>query len=125
MTRVNIGIPVKLLSDKHLLAEHREIKRIPNHLAKYGRPKNIPKHFKLGKGHVLFLISKGKYTFNRYCVIYNECIRRGFDVRYYGFAWNVYSLYKDLYKDFYYTSANKAIIINRLKERNANHYKHL
>ena len=30
MTRINCGIPPEELSDKHLLAEHREIKRIPN-----------------------------------------------------------------------------------------------
>ena len=30
MTRINAGIPVEKLSDQHLLAEHREIKRIPN-----------------------------------------------------------------------------------------------
>jgi hypothetical protein len=29
MTRINL-IPVEELTDQHLLAEHREIKRIPN-----------------------------------------------------------------------------------------------
>ena len=29
MTRINAGIKVENLSDQHLLAEHREIKRIP------------------------------------------------------------------------------------------------
>lgn len=34
MTRINAGIAPHLLTNKHLLAEHREIKRIPNVLAK-------------------------------------------------------------------------------------------
>lgn len=34
MTRINCGIPPSELTNKHLLAEHREIKRIPNAIAK-------------------------------------------------------------------------------------------
>ena len=34
MTRINCGIPVEELTDKHLLAEAREIKRIPNNVSK-------------------------------------------------------------------------------------------
>ena len=32
MTRINSGIPVKSLTDEHLLAEHREIKRLPYYI---------------------------------------------------------------------------------------------
>ncbi len=31
MTRINVSINVKALTDEHLLAEHREIKRLPNY----------------------------------------------------------------------------------------------
>ena len=34
MTRINVGISPTELTDKHLLAEHREIKRIPNCIAR-------------------------------------------------------------------------------------------
>ena len=34
MTRINVGISPAELNDKHLIAEHREIKRIPNCVAK-------------------------------------------------------------------------------------------
>ena len=46
MTRINVGIPPEELTDKHLLAEHREIKRIPNCIAKgkYNMD-GIPKRF--------------------------------------------------------------------------------
>lgn len=77
MTRVNASIPVYRLTDQHLLAEHREIKRIPS--VKY-EPNKIPPRFKLGTGHVKFFTDKHKYLRDRYLMIYNECIRRGFNV---------------------------------------------
>ena len=46
MTRINVGIPPSELNDKHLIAEAREIKRVPNCVAK-GRYnlKSQPKEF--------------------------------------------------------------------------------
>lgn len=84
MTRINAGIPVEILSDQHLLAEHREIKRIP-------RTKFVnvaPANFTLGSGHVLFFSNKPNYTFNRYCELYEECIDRCFSVEWYGDNWS-------------------------------------
>ena len=62
MTRINIGIPPKQLTNKHLIAEHREIKRIPNVISKgkYNL-KSIPPEFTLGKGHVSFFYDKLQY----------------------------------------------------------------
>ena len=62
MTRINAGIPVQQLNGKHLIAEHREIKRVPN-LVRYniekGNPiSGIPPKFTLGKGHVKFFYDK-------------------------------------------------------------------
>ena len=73
MTRVNIGIPPAELTGRHLLAEHREIKRIPNCVSK-GRynTDNIPDKFKLGTGHVKFFCNKLLYLKNRYLKIYEE-----------------------------------------------------
>lgn len=86
MTRINAGIPVECLSDQHLLAEHREIKRIPN--TKFtSKP---TKKFTLGKGHVLFFSDKAAYTFDRYECLHLECDRRGFSVDYYGYNWGAY-----------------------------------
>lgn len=93
MTRVNLGIPVKHLTDEHLLAEHREIKRLPDsYLAaiRSGSINRLPQKFCLGKGHVLFFVDKPRYTLNRYLQIYRECIRRGFDVQSYAENWNCY-----------------------------------
>lgn len=97
MTRVNYGIKPIHLPDKLLLAEHREIKRIPKIFEKSlksGSINRIPKKFTLGKGHVLFFIDKPFYTYSRYIEIYNECINRGFNVENYSNNWYVYKRLK-------------------------------
>lgn len=87
MTRINVGIPPKELTTKHLIAEHREIKRIPN-VIKSGRFNMIgqPSQFTLGTGHVKFFYDKILFLKNRYKEIYDECISRGFKVSDYSNA---------------------------------------
>ena len=61
MTRINSHINPKNLSDEHLLAEHREIKRVPKMLyksIKKGSVPKIPNKFCLGTGHVTFFYDK-------------------------------------------------------------------
>ena len=72
-----------------MLAEHREIKRIPNCIAKgkYNM-EGIPDRFKLGTGHVKFFYNKLEYLFTRYCKLYLECKNRGFNVQNYSRAWD-------------------------------------
>ncbi len=124
MTRINCGIPPAELTDKHLLAEHREIKRIPNHFAKHWEKickagiRDLPKVFCLGKGHVKFFFDKGEYTYNRYEELYAECIKRGFNVTYYGHAWDIYSDFDIAwYKNYKPTQADKELIRERIKLR--------
>ena len=71
MTRINVGIPPAELVNQHLLAEHREIKRIPNCIAKgkYNM-EDIPDKFKLGKGHVKFFYNKLLHLKKRYMRLY-------------------------------------------------------
>ena len=87
MTRINVGIKPKNLTQRHLIAEHREIKRIPN-AVKSGRfnMDNQPSIFTLGTGHVKFFYDKLLYLKKRYEEIYQECIERGYNVTYYGDA---------------------------------------
>jgi len=96
MTRINSAIKVRLLTDEHLLAEHREIKRIPSVYLKRKNSKlglnNLPQKFTLGTGHVLFFIDKDAFTIGRYLDIRNECINRGFNVDNYSDNWEVYKL---------------------------------
>ena len=116
MTRINVGILPAELTDKHLLAEHREIKRIPNCIAKgkYNM-EGIPDKFKLGTGHVKFFYNKLLYLKNRYISLYNECIKRGFNVQNYISAWD--NVPQELMND-YTVEANDIIIIKqRIHER--------
>lgn len=116
MTRINCGIPVQELTDKHLLAEHREIKRIPNCIKK-GRYNldGIPDKFTLGKGHVKFFYNKLRYLHERYLDLYCECVRRDFNVTDYREAFM--DLPEKLYKGYIPTEDDRAIIRQRIKER--------
>jgi deoxyribonuclease (pyrimidine dimer) len=71
MTRINAGIRPAELVDQHLLAELREIKRIPN-VVKQGKAKldGIPERFSLGTGHVRFFYNKLGYLLRRYRSLY-------------------------------------------------------
>lgn len=121
MTRINAGIPVRCLTDEHLLAEHREIKRLPwclDAAIKSGSINHIPKKFTLGKGHVLFFLDKMKYTFNRQLTIFHELRRRGFNVAYHGDNWLRVYLHKEDYdKDYEPTDECKALLIERISTR--------
>jgi len=89
MTRINAGIPPNELSDKHLLAEHREIKRIPNAIRNNrANLLDLPKEFTLGQGHVRFFYDKLFYLFVRYKSLLKECRRRGFNVTDFSKAWD-------------------------------------
>jgi hypothetical protein len=116
MTRINCGIPPKQLTDKHLIAEHREIKRIPNCIAKGKYSLNgQPKEFKLGTGHVKFFYDKLLYLKNRYDKLYAECLVRGFNVQYYGEAWN--NVPHELLNDYKPTVRDTRIVQQRIDEK--------
>jgi len=119
MTRINVGIPPKELSNTHLIAEHRELKRIPNVVAK-GRCnlKNIPKAFSLGKGHVSFFYDTLGYLKERYIDLYNECLARGFNVQSYLLSWE--GIPQELMNSYTPTERDVYIIRERIAERLAN-----
>jgi hypothetical protein len=116
MTRINCGIPVAELTNKHLLAEHREIKRIPN-VIKSGRYSlyGQPKEFTLGTGHVKFFYSRLKYLLDRYHQIHNECKSRGFNVTDYSGAWD--DLPVELMNEYSPTQRDISIVRKRINER--------
>lgn len=124
MTRINCAIRPAELSDKHLLAEHREIKRIPNCINK-GRysMKNIPQQFKLGTGHVSFFYDKLLYLKKRYIAIYNECIERGFNMTNYLSCFD--GLPPHLMNDYNETDVDRQILLERLLERDYDYYKNI
>lgn len=116
MTRINVGIAPQELNTRHLIAEHREIKRVPN-LVTRGRfnMKSTPLGFTLGKGHVAFFYDKLKYLKERYEALYKECISRGFNVSYYGNAWD--DVPKQYYNDYIPEEKDGQIIRQRIKEK--------
>jgi deoxyribonuclease (pyrimidine dimer) len=119
MTRINVGIPPADLVNQHLIAEHREIKRIPNCIAKgkYNMD-GIPDKFKLGTGHVKFFYNKLLYLKNRYTSLYNECIKRGFNVQNYIAAWD--NVPQELMNDYKVKENDITIIKQRIHERRTN-----
>lgn len=121
MTRINCGIKPFELSDKHLLAEHREIKRIPNQISK-GRYNmdNIPDKFTLGTGHCKFFYNKLLYLKKRYISIYNECKKRNFNVTNYLESFE--NLPSELLNDYSEQKRDRLILMSRLLERDYEFY---
>lgn len=83
MTRVNV-VPPKELSRLHLIAEYREIARIPAlayaaHL-RGEKPADHPQTYRLGKGHVKFFYSRLKFVERRHGRLVIEMQRRGYKV---------------------------------------------
>lgn len=115
MTRINL-IPPKELCDQHLLAEHRELTRIPNAVAK-GKFNLVgqPEDYKLGTGHVRFFFNKLKFLQKRYDLLHQECLARGFKVNY---IWPD-NLPEDpnLWRDYQPTESALAANIARIQER--------
>ena len=81
MTRINADIHPRELPDKLLLAEHREITRIPNAVTS-GRAVLVTSlaQFTLGTGHVRFFYYRLGYLRRRYHALLVECRHRGFNV---------------------------------------------
>lgn len=101
MTRINV-IPPNELCDQHLLAEHRELTRIPNYIVKKEGHVALSTltSYTLGKGHVLFFRDKLLFLYLRYTSLHQECLNRGFsvtnkwpaEVKNYSQLWNNYQV---------------------------------
>ena len=115
MTRINL-IPPTELCDQHLLAEHRELTRIPNAVAK-GKfhLKGQPEEYKLGEGHVRFFFNKMAFLKRRYDELHTECKARGFRVKY---IWpETLPSSPELWLDYQPTDAALEINRQRIQER--------
>ena len=116
MTRINVGVDPSELNTKMLIAEHREIKRIPN-VIKSGRYNltNQPKEFTLGTGHVKFFYNKIGFLKERYESIYKECICRGFVVT--NFIDSFEGVPSHLMGSYSPTSMDRELILKRISLR--------
>ena len=118
MTRINVGIDVRELTDEHLMAEHREIKRLPWCLEaaiRSGSIDRVPEKFTLGKGHVLFFMNKMKYTYSRYQKIHTELLSRGIRVQDYGNNWKAVD--EKYFQDYVPNSDDRWALIDRITTR--------
>ena len=119
MTRINSGIPVKNLTDEHLLAEHREIKRLPYYVKRSlkgeFRVPDIPPAICLGKGHVKFFVNKGKFTLERYRDVRRELIGRGFQIM--NFEGNWGGLPEEYMKPYEPGVIDRILLMDRIEER--------
>lgn len=122
MTRINL-VDVTILADQHLIAEYREITRVFS-LVEKSLVKNtieqicklVPPTFRLNKGHVTFFYDKLLWIEKRYTSLYDETLRRGFNVS------NPYelilkyrkSLPQSLYNDFVPSEDDISISMDRL-----------
>ena len=91
MTRINIIAPEDL-TDSWLLAEFREIMRLPDTYEKSLKAKKstiAPKHFKLGQGHVVFFHDKGQWLADRYNALYDELVSRGYNATKFDIPFNI------------------------------------
>lgn len=121
MTRINV-VDVTELSREHLVAEYREIMRLPGNLNTWLNRKSkppsfdeIPSEYKLGTGHVKFFFDKFKYLELRFESLVNEMLARGYNPKFTDSSiFRVDNLY---YND--YNPTIEAIEINRarIKER--------
>lgn len=116
MTRINVGVDPSELTGQMLIAEHREIKRIPN-VIKSGRYSltGQPDQFKLGTGHVKFFYDKLEFLRKRYESIYAECLSRQYNVTYFGDCFK--GLPQKLMGDYTPTKRDRQIILDRINER--------
>ncbi len=116
MTRINVGIHPTELPDKLLIAEHREITRIPNNL-RNGKAtlKNIPEKFTLGTGHVKFFYNKVKYLYHRYILLYNECVSRGFNIT--DKSASFIDFPQELFNDYVETEQDRMLLIERIQSK--------
>jgi len=116
MTRISATIMPAELCDQMLIAEHREIVRIPNTI-KSGKAKveNIPTSFRLGTGHVKFFYNKLAYLHARYHKLYNECVLRGFNVSNFHEAFNDVPL--ELYNNWVPDNKVRPLLVDRINDR--------
>lgn len=117
MTRINL-INVTELTDQHLLAEHREIKRIPNLIKSWKfTDKWTPEKFTLWIWHVKFFYKRIYFLYLRYILLYNECKKRWFNVEYYWESFQLPPAFFDRINDYNPTQKEIQISRKRIQEK--------
>lgn len=130
MTRINLVNP-KVLSNKHLFAEWRELPRIftlvINRVAKgHTNPKSmgIPTEFKLGSGHMLFFFDKLEYLASRHKRLTVELKLRRYRITEHEPLSSLKSVIPNQFWGNFKPSRKDTLVsFGRLLERDEGHYK--
>lgn len=119
MTRINLGIPPKNLTDQHLKAELRELPRIFTAVKKRiddgVKFDDIPKEFTLGTGHMKFFYNKCQFLLKRHIMLRIE-----FKERYnhdYDYDPKRSSVPNDVFNDYTPTEKDKQLLVERISTR--------
>lgn len=119
MVRINL-VPPEELMDQHLNAEYVEIRMLAGSLKRTLSSKKgfveskVPKQFTLNAGHIYFFYPRGLYLHERYNLIREEMIKRGFKSNF-DFPQHVWPEY--LYNAWEPSERDLAIIRQRLSEK--------
>lgn len=128
MTRINADLPPRLLTDQHLFAEYREMRRIPKSLIRSMAGQSdgalaarIPPAFCLGRGHVTFFYDKGHFLTLRYALLRTELLARGYRLNDDGIFDNlgIYQRHPEFLGDASLTfdAAARLLVVGRIAER--------
>jgi deoxyribonuclease (pyrimidine dimer) len=117
LTRINV-VPPSQLSVKHLVAEYREITRLPGNLKKSLERKTkpfssleIPPEYVLGSGHVKFFYDKMFFLQKRFESLVEEMLTRGYNPKFTDSS--IFKVDTRFYND--YTPTNTALELNRAR----------
>ena len=125
MTRINTGIRAFELTDQLLMAEYREILRVPNMAFKWLKRhpicdhSSLPKVFSLNTGHVRFFYNKLAYIESRYADLHTELLFRKYKIQFY----DIFEKFTndddllELYNDYNETPNDRLIVSLRIKDR--------
>ena len=119
MTRINADIPVKRLSDQHLITEYYELPRV---CTLYWKRKekghkfdDIPENFTLGSGHVKYFLNKGMFLYIRYTALIEELLMRGYRVN--PIQGSVFEFDEEHFKPCEFTGHENDLVANRIVEK--------
>ena len=119
MTRINVGIKPKNLTDQHLIAELRELPRVftavANRIRENKEFNDIPPKFTLGTGHMKFFYDKQEFLMDRHFELQNEYSKRYKKI--WDFNPNLVNTSPCVYKNYTPTDDDRQLLIDRISTR--------
>lgn len=116
MTRINC-IPPNELTNKHLVAEYRELPRVFALARKPKANESFPTEYTLGRGHVKFFYNKLGYLSSRFLSLVEEMKLRGYKPNYTSLPKKAFEVPAYLWNDWTPTAEALEVNRQRIKER--------